>query len=94
MAVETRLSKLDDREKADKKAADSVTERLTSCEKSIKDVASKSIADVEQKMKNLVKNVEDNSSQVLSIIFLPYSGAKWSKPCEAVNRKSHVDSKV
>ena len=66
VAVETRLGKLDDREKLDKKAADSVAERLTSCEKSIKDVASKSIADVEQKMKSLVKNMEDNSSQVLT----------------------------
>ena len=70
VAVETRLSKLDDREKADKKAADSVAERLTSCEKSIKDVASKSIADVEQKMKNLVKNVTQGNLIFLTEQFL------------------------
>ena len=62
--LETRMSKMDEREKSDSKKFENVVGRLTNVEKSTKEFSGKSISDVEQKVKNFAKNVEENSSQV------------------------------
>jgi len=62
--LETRMSKVDEREKSESKKFENVVGRLTNVEKSVKDVSAKSISDLEQKVKNFAKNVDENSAQV------------------------------
>ncbi len=57
----------DDREKTDKKKFDSFVDRLSSCEKSVKELSNKSLNDVEQKLKSFSKVNEENSAQVFCI---------------------------
>ncbi len=61
--LETRMSKVDEREKSESKKFENVVGRLTNVEKSVKDVSAKSISDLEQKVKNFAKNIDENSAQ-------------------------------
>jgi len=63
--LETRMSKMDEREKSELKKFENVLSRVTICEKSVKDLSGKSlISDLEQKIKNFAKNSEETSNQV------------------------------
>jgi hypothetical protein len=62
--LETRISKVDEREKSESKKFENVVGRLANVEKSVKDVSAKSISDLEQKVKNFAKNIDENTAQV------------------------------
>ena len=63
VSVETRLCKLGDKEKSAKKAIDSLVDRLSIAEKSVKSVG----GEFEQKIKTFSKVVDENATQVVGL---------------------------